>query len=200
MQAERKYKVLTNTEKMFESRFSATATEKIPGREKPHAKTVACFCDMEGQFQKCVERCCELTNKKTEQLLWERIGRPDIVWSVIARAATKWTRACDKCLARLFTQISVDNIAMRVNTACRLGLFQDLDFVGDLEESKSTLGEISCIFGSRTFVHMSSMCKKQTSVSHSSTESTIISLNAGVHMDGMLALDLWDVVIKVLHS
>ena len=44
------------------------------------------------------------------------------------------------------------------------------------------------------------MCKKQTSVSHSSTESEIISLDAGWRMDGLLALDLWDMVIEVLRS
>ena len=44
------------------------------------------------------------------------------------------------------------------------------------------------------------MCKKQTSVSHSSTESEIISLDAGLRMDGLPPLDLWDVVIEVLHS
>ena len=42
------------------------------------------------------------------------------------------------------------------------------------------------------------MCKKQTSVSHSSTESEIISLDAGLRMDGLLALDLWDLVFEVL--
>ena len=44
------------------------------------------------------------------------------------------------------------------------------------------------------------MCKKQTSVSHSSTESEIISLDAGLRMDGLLALDLCDMVIEVLRS
>ena len=37
------------------------------------------------------------------------------------------------------------------------------------------------------------MCKKQTSVSRSCTESQIISLAAGLRMDGLLALDLWDI-------
>ena len=129
--------------KMFESRISAGATEKLPGWEKPHAKTVAWSYDMEGHAQKCVERYCELANKKTEQLYkvsspclddhhfkkeelesvgelskvcsqivlkclyWARIGRPDILWSVnkLARAVTKWTRACDKRLARLISYI-----------------------------------------------------------------------------------------------
>ena len=44
------------------------------------------------------------------------------------------------------------------------------------------------------------MCKKQTSVSHSSTESENISLDAGLRMDGLVALDFWDVVIEVLRS
>ena len=42
------------------------------------------------------------------------------------------------------------------------------------------------------------MCKKQTSVSHSSTESDIISLDAGLRLDGIPALDLWDLIVSVL--
>ena len=53
---------------MFESRISAGATEKLPGWEKPHTRTVAWSYDMEGHAQKCVERYCELANKKVEQL------------------------------------------------------------------------------------------------------------------------------------
>ena len=81
---------------------------------------------------------------------------------------------------------------------CRLGLFQDSDFAGDLEDSKSTSGGTLCIFGSYTFVPISWMCKKQTSVSHSSTESEIISLDAGLRLDGIPALDLWDLIVSVL--
>ena len=44
------------------------------------------------------------------------------------------------------------------------------------------------------------MCKKQTSVSHSSTEAEIISLDAGLRMDGIPALTLWDLVIEIFHS
>ena len=54
---------------MFESRISAGATEKLPGRDKPRSKTSARSYDMEGHARKCVERYCELANKKTEQLL-----------------------------------------------------------------------------------------------------------------------------------
>ena len=44
---------------------------------------------------------------------------------------------------------------------------------------KSTSGGTLCVFGSHTIVPISWMCKKQTSVSHSSTESEIISLDSG---------------------
>ena len=81
---------------------------------------------------------------------------------------------------------------------CRLGLFQDSDFAGDLEDSKSTSGGTLCVFGSHTFVPVSWMCKKQTAVSHSSTESEIISLDTGLRLDGLPALELWDLIVSVL--
>ena len=86
------------------------------------------------------------------------------------------------------------------NTAkqCRLGLFQDSDFAGDFEDSKSTSGGTLCVLGSHTFVPISWMCKKQTAVSHSSTESEIISLDTGLRLDGLLALELWDLIVSVL--
>ena len=88
------------------------------------------------------------------------------------------------------------------NTAkqCRLGLFQDSDLTGDLEKSKSTSGEVLCFFGSHTFVPISWMCKKQTAVFHSSTESQIIFLVSGLRLDGLLALELWDLIVVVLES
>ena len=111
----------------------------------------------------------------------------------LARAATKWTKACDKRLARLISHIDHTCEYMQYcylgNTAqhCTLELFQDSDFAGDLEDSKSTSGGILCIFGSQTFVPTSWMCKKHTSVSHGSTEAEVISLDAGLRMDGIPA-------------
>ena len=55
-----------------------------------------------------------------------------------------------------------------------------------------------CVFGSHTFVSISWMCKKHTAVSHSSTESEIISLDTGLRLDGLLALKLWDLIVSVL--
>ena len=41
------------------------------------------------------------------------------------------------------------------------------------------------------------MCKKQTAVSHSSKESEIVSLDTGLRLDGLLALELWDLIVSV---
>ena len=60
--------IIEQYEKMFESRISAEANEKLPGWEKSQTKTVAWSYDMEGHAQKCVERYSELANKKVEQL------------------------------------------------------------------------------------------------------------------------------------
>ena len=40
--------IINQYREMFKSRISATATEKLPGCEKPHAKTVAWSYDMGG--------------------------------------------------------------------------------------------------------------------------------------------------------
>ena len=55
-------------------------------------------------------------------------------------------------------------------------------------------------FWKQNFVPVSWMCKKQTSVSHGSTESEIISQDAGPRMDVPPALDLRDIVIEVLRT
>ena len=134
-----------------------------------------------------------------------RIGRLDILCSVnkLARTITKWTKACDKRLNRLISCIhhtcEYKQYCHVGNTSkqCRLGLFQDSDFAGDLEDSKSTLVG-HCVLGCHTFVPISWMCKKQTSVSHSSTESEIIAVDAGLRLDGIPALDLCDLIVSVL--
>ena len=137
-----------------------------------------------------------------------RIERRDILWSVnkLARSITKWTKACDKRLSRLISYIhhtcDFKQYCHVGNTAkqCRLGLFQDSDFAEDLEDSTSTSGGTLCIFGSHTFVPVIWICKKQTSFSHSSTELEIISLDAGLRLDGIPALVLWDLIVAVLHG
>ena len=194
--------------KKCDERYRELTNKKV---EQLHKVSSPCLDDH--QFKKEeLESVGELSEVCSQIILKclnvARIGRPDILWSVnkLTRAVTQWTQAYDRRLARVISYIHhtqdyrqychVGNTAQR----CRLGLFQNSDFAGDPEDSKSTSGGILCLFGGRTFVPVSWMCKKQTSVSHSSTESDIISLDAGLRMDGLPALNLWDIVIQILRS
>ena len=102
-----------------------------------------------------------------------RIGRLDILWlgNKLARAITKWTKACDKRLNRLISYIHHTSEYKQYchvgNTAaqCRLGLFQDSDFAGDLEDSKSTSGGTLCIFG--THICSNKLDVQETNISFS---------------------------------
>ena len=100
------------------------------------------------------ENCQNYALRLSKNPYLARIGRLDILWSVnkLARSITKWTKACDKRSSRLISYIhhTCDyNQYFHVgNTAklCRLGLFQDSDFAGDLEDSKSTSGGTLCFW------------------------------------------------------
>ena len=51
--------------------------------------------------------------------------------------------------------MTTDNIVCgKTAEDCRLSLFQDSVFAGDLEDSQFTSGGILCTFGSRTFVRI----------------------------------------------
>ena len=204
--------IIEHCEKMFESRISAGATEKNHYRDgkaltrklkrapttwkdmlkNASTDTVNWQTRKWSNFTKFqvlawmtinsrrknsnqLENCQKFAHKSCSNVCtWHELDDMTFFWSVnkLARSVTKWTQACDR------------------NTAqhCRLGSFQDSDCAGDLEDSKSTARSVLCISGSRTFVPVSWMCKKQTSVS----ESEIISLDAGLRMDGLPALDLRD--------
>ena len=86
------------------------------------------------------------------------------------------------------TQVTTDNIVKwvtRLHTA-DWDCFKTLILLETLTIPNPLRVEL-CIFGSGTFVLISWTFKKQTSVSHGSTESEIIALDAGLRMDGQLA-------------
>ena len=106
------------------------------------------------------------------------------------------------CFHTFTTQVTTDNIVMWVT---RLSIVDRVyskteNCAGDLEGSKSTREGVLCIFGSRTIVTVSWM-RKKTNVS---IKQFYIIRNHLVldyaRMDGLLAPDLRDVVIEVLHS
>ena len=58
--------IVDNNRTMFESRISAVGTEKLPF---PHNPRISSWSyDIVVHVKKCVERCCELANKTTQQL------------------------------------------------------------------------------------------------------------------------------------
>ena len=134
-----------------------------------------------------------------------RIGRPDILWSVnkLARSITKWFKSCDKRLNRLISKIhhtyKFKQYGLLGNTIneCRLRLFQDSDFAGDLEDSKSTFGGTLCVFGSHTFVPKSWMCKKHIADFLSSTKSEIAFLDTRLKLNVLPVLKLWELIVSV---
>ena len=85
-------------------------------------------------------RAGEQNNPATVQSLWQTLGSFAFFHHTI-----EFVQYCH-----------VGNTAQQ----CRLGLFPDPDFAGDLEDSISTSGGILCIFGSHTFVPLGWMCKK----------------------------------------
>ena len=134
-----------------------------------------------------------------------RLGRPDTLWSVntLARKVTKWTKGCDKRLHRLIEYLKSTNEWVQLCYVgdhpkdCWLALYVDASFAGDLEDSKSTNGAYLCIVGPRTFVPVTWVCKRQTAVSHSSTEAEVISLDAALRMEGLPCLLLWELIMEV---
>ena len=123
---------LRNTKKMFESRISAWATEKLPGWDKSHANTIAWSCKEtcgkilriggkkfeqlykvstpcldDHQFNKEeLETVGELSNVCSrialKFLFLARIGRPDILWS-----ENKVARADTKWTRALVTDLQL---------------------------------------------------------------------------------------------
>ena len=50
----------------------------------------------------------------------------------------------------------------------------------------------------KSYICSNKLDVQETSVSHSSTESEIISLDTVLRLDGLLALDLWYLIVSVL--
>ena len=113
--------------------------------------------------------------------------------------------ACDKRLLRLISYLHATKEKVGTNyvgdeiSQCRVHLFVDASFAGDLEDSKSTSGAIIVLVGPHTWVPITWLCKKQGAVSHSSTEAEVIALESSLRMEGIPSLMLWDLVAEVFN-
>ena len=84
---------------MFESRISAGAIEKLPGWDKPSAKTSAWSYDMEGHARKSVEGYCELASNNTRF--------PVGVWTITTLKRKNWRKKvnCQKFALILYFNV-----------------------------------------------------------------------------------------------
>ena len=137
-----------------------------------------------------------------------RLVRYELLWPICssARQVTKWTVACDKRLHRLMCYIhhTPDHtlesfVGDRVEN-CHPVLFSDADYAGDQITAKSTSGCYLAIVGPNTFAPITASCKKQTCVSHSSTENGIVFAEQGIRTEGLQALAFWELATELLRT
>ena len=77
-------------------------------------------------------------------------------------------------------------------------MYADASFAGDVVDSKSTTGGYLFLIGPNTCGPLGHMVKKQGAVSHSSTETEVIALDACLRVDGIPALMFWEQALEVL--
>ena len=123
---------------------------------------------------------------------------------MLARYVTKWSKACDKQLHRLVSYMKTTrdwNLESFVGDSadqCRILLYTDTDFASDLQTSRCTSGAFVAIVGRNTFAPICALCKKQTAVSHSSTESEIVALDTALRTEGLPIMTFWETVKSLL--
>lgn len=81
---------------------------------------------------------------------------------------------------------------------CKIALYVDSNVAGDLKDSQSTRCCCLALVGPNTVAPISWFCKKQTAVSHSSSEADVIARFAGLRIEGVPAVVLREQVLYVL--
>ena len=131
------------------------------------------------------------------------MGRYDLIRPVQALASriTKWNRLCDKKLHRIVSYINSTLDLHLYGWVCdkpsdiEIVAYCDADLAGDRTDSKSTSGVLICLVGPRTYVPITAVSKKQTSVSKSTPEAEIVALDHGVAKEGMPLAQIWQFAI-----
>ena len=132
------------------------------------------------------------------------MARFDLLKAVanLAKDVTKWNANCDKRFHRLICSV---NSSLDLHLKGHIGdsfdklafsLYGDADFAGDKDSPKSTTGIFMALTGPSTFFPLNGVTKKQTCVSHSTPEAEIVAANAAVRLEGLPALQLWDVILE----
>ena len=108
-----------------------------------------------------------------------RFVRFDLLWPIgdCARHTSKWPKAYDRRLDRLMGHLKgtldygLEGFVGDSADKCSVLCYCDASSADELRSSKSTSGLFVAIVGPNTFAPSTALCKKQTCVSHSSTES-----------------------------
>ena len=79
-------------------------------------------------------------------------------------------------------------------------VYVDASFADCVRTNKSTSGCFIALAGPNTFIPIAAICKKQTCVSHSSTESEIVAAELGLRTEVLPLLTLWDLVVEVMRG
>ena len=132
----------------------------------------------------------------------QRIGRPDIFWSKNCMEVTEYNKASDKRLVRStvphpfyewFSKVvSCGKQCVRVQIgSCFMILTSQVAWPIEINVRRNGMH----LRKSHRFVPSGWSFNKQTVVSHSSTEAEIISLDANLRLEGIPALNVWDMVL-----
>ena len=159
------------------------------------------------QLENCQKVCSQIV---LQCLYLARIGGSDIIWSV-HRTCSKQSQNVDKSLwqnARLVwfrtftTRVITDNIVMWETRLSIVGwVYSKTQILLATLRTKNQPREVFAVY-LRKFEHSSPLvgrARNKTSEIHNSTESEIISLDAGFRVDRLFALDLWVVMIESVH-
>ena len=119
---------------------------------------------------------------------------------------SRWNRNCDLRMYKLYDYLAgtVEHVqeAFCGDKADQLHLllYCDASFADCIRTNKSTSGLYIALAGPNTFIPIAAICKKQTCVSHSSTESEVVAMELGLRSEALPILTLWDLVIDVMDN
>ena len=120
----------------------------------------------------------------------------------LAKEVTKWNANCEK---RLHVLIRYVNSSLDLRLKGNIGdssdklvlsLYRDADFADHKIHQNSSTGVLMALTGPNTLFPLNGASKKQMCVSHSTPEAEIVAANAAVRLEGLPALQLWDVILE----
>ena len=107
-----------------------------------------------------------------------RMARYDLLRAIayLATCVTKWTEQCDRDLHHLMLYVNSTQDLQMVNWCgdkledCKIVMYTDADFAGCNRTQRSTSGIIIMLVGPNTKMMLSGISKRQSAVSHCTTE------------------------------